>query len=240
MNEEKIRIAIDGKKYFELNENLKSFIKYVCPEITSLNNIRCHKIAGHNKCDLEIIIRNKAYKVSVKKGKANSVHQEPIESFIDFLENTYGISESLANDLRFFIWGDETLNGNGKKVDRKNATQLKKIYPDRIKNIHIFFENNKEDLIRRFLLTGVDGDSIDFIYYGDEIDGLWANKQTVSSIASDSSKNSRAVIPIGDLTFQAWNRALAKNTKSEHKRGQIQLKWGSLSKRLKKIKNERR
>ena len=42
-------------------------------------------------------------------------------------------------------------------------------------------------------------------------------------------------ISVGILTFQAWNRNINGGNKSEHKRGQIQLKWGGLKDDIKKI-----
>ena len=42
-------------------------------------------------------------------------------------------------------------------------------------------------------------------------------------------------ISIGVLTFQAWNRNINGGSKSEHKRGQIQLKWGGLKADIKSI-----
>lgn len=237
LNEDNIMFALHNKKFFELTPDLKNFIKDMHPYVSTSDIIECNKIAGPNKCDLQVKISDKSYRVSVKKGSANSVHQEPVEPFIRYLKNDFNISDSLANNIRFFIWGDSTLDGTGRKADRLTANELKKQYPEIIQQISNFFEKNKESLVRRFLLTGVCGDEIDFIYYGNEHNGLWANRDEFLEVVLDSSTNNRTVIPVGRLSFQAWNRAITG--KSEEKRGVIQLKWASLEKNLQYIASNR-
>ncbi|QUH21250.1 hypothetical protein [Alkaliphilus sp. B6464] len=238
VNEDKIRYALDNRKYSDLNSNLKRFIKFAYPTIQDTDIIKCEKVAGQSKCDLQVFVHNKLFRLSIKKGSSNSVHQEPVEPFISFLKHEYNISDSLANNIRFFIWGDKTLDGSGNKEDRMDTNHLKKNYPDVVQSIKSFFEANKEDLIKRFLLTGVNGDSIDFIYYGNESIGLWANKQDFLSVVLDSSSNTRSLVPVGKLSFQAWNRAI-NGEKSNNKRGVIQLKWHSLEKDLQSIMERR-
>jgi hypothetical protein len=44
------------------------------------------------------------------------------------LAQNYGINEEMKNNIRFFIWGDGTLDGSGKASDRLrlSAPQFKK------------------------------------------------------------------------------------------------------------------
>lgn len=238
-NEDNLMCAINGKSFCELNLNLQTFVYNIHPCIKDSDIITCEKIAGQNKCDLQIKINGQDYRISVKKGSGNSVHQEPVESFISYLKCEFKISDSLANNIRFFIWGDGTLNGTGIKENRLSANQFKKQYPKIIEEIKNFFQSKKEALVKRFLLTGVCGDEIDFIYYGNETNGLWASRDEFLEVVLDSSSNNKTAIPVGKLSFQAWNRAI-NGTKSEHKRGVIQLKWASLEKDLQYITNNRR
>ncbi|AYF54541.1 hypothetical protein DFH04_07395 [Clostridium novyi] len=238
-NEDDLMYAINNKSFCELNLNLQSFIYNIYPCVKDSDIITCKKIAGQNKCDLQIKINGQGYRISVKKGSGNSVHQEPVESFIYYLKCEFNLSDSLANDIRFFIWGDGTLNGTGTKKNRLNVDQLKKQYPKMIQQIRNFFELNKEPLIKRFLLTGACGDAIDFIYYGNENNGLWASRDEFIKVVLDNPPNNRTAIPVGRLSFQAWNRAI-NGTKSENKRGVIQLKWASLQKDLQYITSNRK
>jgi len=82
------------------------------------------KQAGQNKSDLKISIGNESHTYSIKKGTGNSIHQEPIEPFLEFLAQNYGIDEEMKNNLQFFIWGDGTLDERGKISDRLSAPQF--------------------------------------------------------------------------------------------------------------------
>ena len=235
-NEDIIRDAINERKIFELNDNLREFIKFIHPSIKNDDVIKCRKIAGQKKCDLAITIDNIETRVSVKSGGGNSVHQEKVEEFIYFLDEKYKIDDSTANDIRFFIWGDKTLDGIGDEEDRLSGEELRERYPSKIQRIKNFFEKNKKDLIERFLLTGASGDLIDVIYHGDKNKGVWATREEFEPRVLVTNTNSKVVIPVGQLSFQAWNRAIS-GSNSEDNRGQIQLKWGGLKTMLTKIRN---
>ena len=164
------------------------------------------------------------YGVSVKKGNGNSVHQERIEEFITFLNSIDYVSKEVANALRRFIWGDGTLDGSGKIENR--TKNLSKDYCTEINIIQKYFSNNAENIIYRVLVSGAYNDKVDYIYYGEADDGVWCKASDAVKYLSNKC-NKRATIHIGNLSFQAWNRA-TYGGKSEKKRGQIQLKWGSI------------
>ena len=229
---------LDGKKFDQLNDNLHRFILYMFDNsLDSDDIINCVKKGGMSKSDLIISVGSKSYSISIKMGIGNSVHQEPVDEFIKFLKYTYGIDDNLANDLRLFIWGDGTLDGNGLVSNRLTASQFKDKYPEIIENIRKFFYQHKKDLIKRFLINGPKSNSApDFIYYGTYLKGFWKDSKSVLNwLSDDCNESSRAPIPVGKFTFQAWNRNINGGIKSEHKRGVIQLKWGSISSDLKLI-----
>lgn len=234
-NENNLVEALNNKSFDDLNDNLKSFIKSLNPNIKNNDIISASKLAGHYKSDLKIKVKDNTYNISVKMGSNNSVHQEKIESFIDFLKNQYNISDDLANDLKFFIWGDGTLDGSAPISDRMNVSTIKKNYPELINNIKLALSKYKTDLIDRFVFTGIYNDSIDYIYHGDPNYGIWASQKEIFPYILESNSNNS--LSVGMLTFQAWNRSL--EGKNDHKRGQIQLKCSSLSNVLNTIMNER-
>lgn len=230
-NEDKIIEALDGKRFDELSENLQQLIKNSF--VTYDDIIIATKQAGQNKSDLKVKIGNQSHTYSVKKGSGNSVHQEPVEQFLTFLDVTYSIPETLKNDIRFFIWGDSTYDGTGDKEDRLNQNQLKAQYSELLDRINHFFESIKDDLIQRFVFHGANTSthSAEFIYFGTEKEGICCPAKNAFDLISKN-KSTRAAVSVGVLSFQAWNRAIKKNSKSEHKRGQIQLKLGTLEKLL--------
>jgi hypothetical protein len=237
-NETIISNYLDGQNFFELNENWKKALKNMFGEYINDNElISCTKKGGQDKTDLVIKCKNVSHSLSLKKGNGNSIHQEPLEEFIKFLKKNYDIEEKLADDFRMFIWGDGTLNGSGKVSDRLSASQLKKEYPEVVLNIKKFFHENKGDLIERFLIKGPKSkNNPEFIYYGTSQEGICKSSTDVLNwLCNDRNESKNAVIPVGGLTFQAWNRNINGGNKSEHKRGVIQLKWGSIGQDLELI-----
>lgn len=234
-NENQLIEALNNKQFTQLNDNLQNLIK---SSFTNYNGtINCTKQAGTNKSDLKITIGNESHTYSIKKGTGNSIHQEPIEPFLDFLEEEYDISDETKNNLRLFIWGDETLDGTGSVSDRLSAPQFKRKYPTVLDNIQQFFDTIKEPLIRRFLIEGVKSNSsAEFIYYGTCENGICCESASVLSWVSNNSSN--GAISVGKLTFQAWNRNINGGDRSEHKRGVVQLKWGSIEDDLRIIVGE--
>lgn len=237
-NETRLMNALDNKKYNELNENLKKTINYISEKPVDDNEIiNAYKLGGVNKTDLVIEFNSNSYNLSIKKGTGNSVHQEKVEDFISFLKEEYDITYDLKNDILYFIWGDGTLDGTGKVSDRVSAVEFKSKNPDKIKNIKEFFHENKKDLIERFLIKGLKSDSSpDYMYYGTPEEGTVINAQdALDWLSDDENEKTQSPLPIGRLTFQAWNRNINGGDKSEKKRGVIQLKWSSVGKDLKTI-----
>jgi hypothetical protein len=228
-NEDCIRNLLNDAKFETLNENLQDFLQFMFNNSVEHDDIiKCRKKAGHNKSDLKIQIHNETHTVSIKMGAGNSVHQEPVEEFINFLRTTYSITESFENDLKGLI------------KNRVSASQFKKKYPDKIDNIKTFFRKHKKELIIRFVIKGIRSTSTpEFIYYGDADNGYWDLSEAVINWLINEDNESRGVIPVGRLTFQAWNRNLNGGNLSEHKRGVIQLKWGTIGKDLKKIMHDK-
>ena len=164
-NEDRIIEALNGKMIKSLTANLQELIKNSFVNYNDV--IFATKQAGQNKSDLKITIGNKSHTYSIKKGTGNSIHQEPIEPFLKFLDKNYKITPQQQDNIRLFIWGDGTLDGKGSVSDRLSAPQFKKKYPQIIESIQTFFNSIKKPLIKRFLIDGVKSDSsAEFVYYG--------------------------------------------------------------------------
>ncbi|MBJ6306049.1 hypothetical protein JGU38_13995, partial [Staphylococcus aureus] len=108
-NEELLVKYLDGKKLSDLNTNMKNFINFIIQDkeiIFAKEDIIKSYLVTNNKFkqDIIIVLQGEEYNVSVKMGTGNSVHQEKIEDFINYLKNNYNISETLANDFRLSIW----------------------------------------------------------------------------------------------------------------------------------------
>lgn len=237
-NEELIFLELNGKRFGKINPNLQEFLEFaVNRKIEKNEKIMASRVGGQHKADLNIVVGSDRFTISVKIGKGNSVHQEPVEEFLNHLSKEFNITNDIKNAIRFFIWGDGTLNGSGNKKDRMTATEIKRRHPDIITKLRTFFKKYRRALIERFVIKGPKSRfSPDLIYYGTANRGLWARTENILNFLSAEENEARSTVPIGRLTFQAWNRAIKEGTRSEHKRGVIQLKWPTLKKDLKYLK----
>lgn len=231
-NESNLVTALNGRIFSDLNSNLQNLI--FCSFLNKNGVISCFSRGGNNKSDLIIKIGNEEHTFSIKKGSGNSVHQEPVNTFLIYLEKNFSLSIYTKNNILKFIWGDGTTDGSGMVCDRLSAKKFTKKYPEVVDDIKDFFDKIKKELINRFVITGVGGVSpAEFIYYGDVSCGFCCSSKNALEWLSNN--HSDGAIPVGRLTFQAWNRNINGGNKSEHKRGVIQLKWGKVKDDIKKI-----
>ncbi|CAA6827398.1 MAG: Unknown protein [uncultured Sulfurovum sp.] len=231
-NEKGLVKALNTKYFYQLNKNLKNLIKSTFKHYDM--PIKCELLTENHKSDIQIQIGTESHTYSIKMGKGNSIHQEPLDSFLKFLEKEYALNPKIKENLQRFIWADGTLNGHGAIQHRISSRTFKKRNPQLIEEIQSYFDKFKKPLIQRFLIEGINSQSsAEFIYYGTVNKGVVCKSTAILDWVSNH--NARGVLHIGKLTFQAWNRNLKGKKKSEKKRGVIQLKWGGLKKDIQKI-----
>ncbi|MBJ6275871.1 hypothetical protein JGU48_13575 [Staphylococcus aureus] len=235
-NEELLVKYLDGKKLSDLNTNMKNFINFIIQDkeiIFAKEDIIKSYLVTNNKFkqDIIIVLQGEEYNVSVKMGTGNSVHQEKIEDFINYLKNNYNISETLANDFRLSIWVDGTLDGKGDVNNRFKISKLKEIYPESKEKIQKFLNENRKGLITHFIKVGRHNSHVDYIYHVSVNNGSWISIDQLINYNLDYAydlNKARAALPIGRMSIQPWNPVLNRNPKTEHKRGQIQVKYTSM------------
>lgn len=239
-NELEISNYLDGKKIKELNLTMKEFIKYVCltKDIAFDDNtiIKADYVKNNKKKqDIYLTIADTKIGISLKMGSGNSCHQEKIEDFITFIQNNCSATNEVCDLWRFFIWADGTIDGSGfmekgpdgKILCRFDAAGFKRKYPGKRSALQQFLDSNKATIIERALFIGKYDSDVDFVYHGTYKQGRWiSKKEVIDFLVRQQPKSNRACLTIGSLTVQAWNVSLSGNT--EHKRGQIQLKYGTM------------
>ena len=98
VNENIIVEYLNGKLFHSLNSNFQSFLRFIFDSQLSDDTIVCSQ--KHNKSgekpDITIGVQTKASikYVSIKKGSGNSVHQENLQDFTEFLYSI-GIDSSI-------------------------------------------------------------------------------------------------------------------------------------------------
>ncbi|CAA6811527.1 MAG: Unknown protein [uncultured Sulfurovum sp.] len=231
-NEQELIEALNQRYFAQLNPNLQRLIHQTFQNHEGL--IHCQSQAGVNKSDIKISIANESHTYSVKMGKGNSIHQEPLEDFLTFLTQEHQLDVQTKSYLQAFIWADGSVDGTGAITERISARKFKKRNPEKIKHIQNYFNGIKNVLIQRFLIKGVASNaSAEYLYYGTARKGIVCKSTDIVKWVSQH--KSRGVLSIGKLTLQAWNRNLKGKKRAEKKRGIVQIKWGGLKKDLRKI-----
>ncbi len=229
LNEIELERALNGHRISELNSNLRNFILTLFrPSPAEINHEIIHAERTCNtrfKPDLIITFAGRTLKVSVKSGSGNSVHQEPIRTFVAYLRDQLQAPDAVINDLLFFHWGDGTLDGSGPVSARLPARTIIENYPEKIATVQAFFTEYLDVLLERFLSTGIYNlGSVDWIYYGDRDSGSW---QPISAVYATLKQNFSNPLSVGGLNFQTYGRSL--NGQDDRRRRDIQLKWGNMA-----------
>ena len=116
---------LNDKKICELSEFWRKIIKEMF-DIANDNEIVNARVIGKScKTDIEIYCMDKKINISVKTGDHNSFHQENIFQLLDFLQKS-GVSQRTLNIIKFYHFGDGTIDGTGSK--RMDAAEIKLKY----------------------------------------------------------------------------------------------------------------
>lgn len=227
-NEDELIEYLNSKKIKDLNSNMKDFIFFIFGNIDEENIIQATSGKSGQKPDMIITINNVIKRISIKKGTGNSVHQEKVDVFVEFLESINISNETINKPLKFH-WGDGTSDGTGSQ--RISSSDYKQQFPEEIEMINKEFnkEKNIKEFIYRFIMQGKsdDYDIVDALYYGNVNEGHWASKDEIIEYVVNNTFNLNS-IHFGPLTYQIWNRCLNFNPNTENRRRVMQVKWGSL------------
>lgn len=233
-NVENIIESLNNKTFSNIPDNLKEFIFSIFNnKCISSDILTAKKVRGGLKGDILIWLNNNKEElknISVISGSGNSVHQENVYSFCDFLRDDIGLEENAINKYLHFHFADETVNNGGDVSSRLSARQYKKIYADNLKYIENNLFSYRKQIIERFVKKNVDYPDVDYLLYTNTELPFWAKVDTLIANETKKDSNDRAALAIGDLSIQAWNRSL--NGRADHKRFSMQVKWNKLSKNI--------
>lgn len=237
-NEIDFAVAINRKKYCELDENMKKFIKFIFNDIKEDDVLECRRYKMKHKSDVYIKLNGVIKNVSIKSGIRVSVHAEPINDFVKFLKEVK-ISCNIINYLLLYHYGDFTTNGSGNV--RISASELKEKYKREIQifNKYVNHKNIIKKVITRCLFEGSSGKKVaDYIYYGYVPNGIYASRNEIINYFCNNRATEIIAPHFSYLIYQNWNRNIIYNPKLESHRYYCQLKWPSIQEDLIKIRSE--
>lgn len=230
--EREIISNLNNKKITSLPIEYKKLMSNLYKNIGGKNDlIKCAKKEGiglEKKNDLTIEFQNKTVNLSIKSGSANSVHQENIHSFIDFLNSKKTLEGDRKNLIYEFHWCDGTLNNTGKIEDRKSKVEYKNTYRDKyIRYMNVLREYKKEIFFRVF--TGSENQPDYTVYFKKGtffvLDFKYLLNKHLETKESDNN--------LGILTVQNWNACLqGQDLKGRKHRNDIQFKCKDIARHL--------
>lgn len=192
---------------------------------------------GQIKPDISVSIEGQEKFISIKKGTGNSVHQEKIEIFEDFLVNI-GVSNEIIDLVKYFHFGDGTTDGSGN--NRYSISEIKSQCPNLLSQVNnsLNIESILRPLFEKILFVGNLDTSVrvDAIYHGNSEEGLWATSSEIIDYLLNSQGNPNS-LHFSKLTYQVWNRNLGFNPNTENRRYTMQVKWASMAKDFEIIRN---
>ena len=227
-NEYDFVLMLNGKKVKELDPNSYDMIHAIFNNISDNSIIKSWKNHYKQKTDVMIKIDNIIKGISIKMGSKNSVHVEPLSSFIKFLENN-GIPHNIIDMYLKYHFADGTNDGTGK--NRMSAEEYKCNNKDDIELINNFFNKEKiiDKSIDRFILFGNNSKySIDAICLGEANDYLWITRDDIVRVLKDRKLKKSIGVHFSNLFCQPQTRNLNYNSLYEKKRYCVQIKWYSL------------
>lgn len=162
------------------------------------------------------------------------MHQEPINLFFPFIENTLG--KEFLDKFKKFHYGDDTIDDSGDT--RYSARECKIRYESDISDLNIELDKwtNTVIFLDRFLFVGNVGDvATDVVYHGTIAKGLWATREEIIQYIKSKNFDLNAV-HFRPLTYQVWGRNEKYTAVHPNRRYVMQVKWSSIGKDLKTIR----
>lgn len=240
-NQDKLVFIIDGSRICDLPLAVKKIVTAMFPDVAESEIVRAMKLTtADTKARITIEVNGERKNLSVFMGSGNAVHQETLKNFLEFCKNELHMEASEEKSLLKIMYGDGTTTGKSEAIDRlKNTAEVKKKYKEDVKIAQEFFDKNKKDLVERFLIYGKAGKKknikSDYIYYGTDVTGKILPYPTVIEYIINQEGSESALLSIGSLTSQPWNRNPEAKANLEGRRHSIQIKWGGMKRDIEEI-----
>ena len=243
-NQEKLITILNGARVSELPLAVKNIVLTIFPNVATTEVVHAMKVVGSDtKPRIAIMVNGERKNLSVFMGNGNSVHQETLCNFLDYCKTELAMNEEEEVSLLRIMYGDGTLDGQSKAEERlPDTSAVKKEYPADVECAQSFFDKHKKELAERFLVYGKGGKvkniKSDYIYYGTDVAGKILPYPLVIEHIIDKEGSGSALLTIGCLTSQPWNRNPKAKLNLESRRHSIQIKWGGMKQDIIEIASE--
>ncbi|MDY5189596.1 MAG: hypothetical protein SPF26_09010 [Succinivibrio sp.] len=235
-NQNDIANFINGKPISQLSFSLKLMLKEIFHNCDTVVSAIMNKEEVRNGVKPCLLVKsgNIEKRIKINNGKGNSVHQEHIASFIEYL-SSLGASREIIQAFKYVLYGDYSCDNTGRIEDRKNQNQIiaDPFYKKHLEIAQSFLNEHKRQLIERFLIDGKKGKElnkrIDFVYHGDPESGCYIPTKCLLELMCNQDIVNSNFLSVGPLNIQLWNRNISGKAEYEKKREQIQVKWANIT-----------
>lgn len=226
---------LNDKKLSEIPRTLQNFVIEIFPKIGSKPRIiHAEKVKKGYKGDFLIWLdddRQNIKNIAVATGAGNSVHQENIYTFCQFLKDDLKFDQQNFDRYLRFHFADGTNDNSGDISARQKASEYKQTHTTELVELGQSFSAHAREILARFVKQNpADYPDVDYFFYGDAEQPIWAKIDDLIKAESSKMPNSRAALAIGDVSIQAWNRSL--NGTADRKRLDVQAKWNNLQENI--------
>ena len=227
--EEEIVLALDNKRVDELKQNFRYLLREMFGPLDDNEVVHANLVGGYQKPDFYIEYKYRRIFVSMKSGGAKIVHQEKLETFIEFLKEK-GVSKTCIEIFLLHHFGDGTTDGTGD--ERLSYSELQYRYKDKIRWFNKEVNVDKDlvaAVIDRCVFTGSQPGNIpaDCIYFGDKNYGSICSREQVRKHMFWKSWLYMDNLHIGPLQFRPHARLLEKR-ENEEGRMKVDAWWANL------------
>lgn len=237
-NEKDIVRAINEKPFSRINQNLRHMLIRMYDYIEEDDIITAGLVEGRMKPDIFVEYRGEKHYISVKEGRAETVHQQEISTFVQALKE-YGCSNYIIKWVLFYFYSDGTLDGTGER--RYSHYQFRMHYYDEMQRFNEIINSDKE-LVRKItyhcLFQGVRPEYIpaEYIYFGTpEYGVICSQAQIFRYLETKSCAYMRNVPHIGKLQFRRHASYVGCDIRNEAYMSKIDFWWANLESDLRYI-----
>lgn len=179
-NENDFVELFNGKYPYELDSNSQNLLKDLFGEILDDKEpIKSWKNKVNQKSDIFIKYGNYIKGISLKCGKNNSIHSEPIQEFKRYLEKLYIPYKTVDKYVSYHYGYKRDEKGNTDFSTLLSSEEYKQYYQGELDVFNYAINKTRIiiDMIDRFLIRGRNSDyDIDALVCGTTDDYVWINK----------------------------------------------------------------
>lgn len=228
-NEKDFVELFKDKYIYELDNNSKQFLKDLFGNILTIDiQIKCWKNKTNQKADIFIKVGNYIKGISLKCGKSNSVHHEPIQEFKKYLERLQ-IPYKVINKYVSYHYGyQRNEDGNIDYSTQLSSNEYKELYQTELDDFNGAINKTRIiiDMIDRFLIRGRNSDyDIDALICGTTDDYVWIMKYDLYDLILSKRCLDFTSPHAACLTIGPQKRNLNKNSKNVKDRYIVCVRW---------------